>query len=254
MKLLRLQKEKRLEHLCDTAGSVKQASSGNPEQCKKIPIVEKVIEVRQKELAEISNTVQEFEAKEKLKHILKKSSEIALSNIKHELKEKSNVKLKRILPDGTPLEILSIDKNIQLGFQGKQQASASGGQNVSVAYSFATSILERSGAQFPLIVDHPVTALQVSARRGLGQKLAEICHQFVGFVIDTERDGFVDALSNTGEEVNYITLFKKISGNQPYIDQLPDNKELVFESENGIVCTDREFFNNFTDLTPDLSE
>ncbi len=247
-------KEARLEHLIDNNGNVREASSGNPEQCKKIPIVKKVIESRQKELAEISNTVQEFEAKEKLKRILKKSCETALGNIKLELKDKSNLKLKRILPGGTPLEILSIDKNIQIGFKGKQQASASGGQNVSIAYSFATSILERSGAQFPLIVDHPVTALQVSARKGLGENLAEICHQFIGFIIDTEKDGFVDALGSNGKDVNYITLFKKISGNQTYIDQLPNNKESIFESDNGIVCTDKDFFNNFTDLTPDMSE
>ena len=247
-------KELQLNHLRDDTGNMKQASSGSPEQCKKIPLVKKVIELRQKELAEISDTVQDYNAKEKLKRILSMAAEKALRNIKAELKEKSNAKLKRILPEGTPLEILDIDKNIQLGFKGRQQASASGGQNVSVAYSFATSILERSGAQFPLIVDHPVTALQESARRGLGKNLAEICHQFIGFIIDTEKVGFVQSLQSTSDDANYITLFKKIPGNQPYIEQLPSDTRFIYESDNGIVCTDKEFFNNFRDLTPNLSE
>ncbi len=242
--------EGKLKHLRDDTGSVQQASSQIPKLCKKIPIVKKVIEIRQKELAEASDTVEEFESKEKLKRILASARTIALKNIKDTLTDQSNSRLKQILPKGTSLEIIEIDKNIQLGFNGKKQASGSGGQNVSVAYSFATSILERSGAQFPLVVDHPVTALQESARRGLGENLAKICHQFIGFIIDTEKTGFVDSLERVKNEVNYITIFKKIEGNQPYIDQLPTNKSQIYESDDGVVCSNKEFFYNFRDLDP----
>lgn len=245
---------KRLEVLHNEDGSVQQATSGNPEQCLQIPLIKKVIALRSTELANITNTVKELEAKNKLKRILSKASTLALTNLKLEIKDKSNEKLKSILPDGTPLEIIGLDKNIQLGFEGRPQNSGSGGQNVSVAYSFATSLLERSGAVFPLIVDHPVTALQESARRGLGKRLAEICHQFIGFIIDTEKVGLVDSLEKSTNSINYITIFRKISGNDEYIKQLPKDAKHISETTNAIVCTDKAFFKNFKDLNPEAED
>jgi len=248
------QLSKQLDVLNDEDGSPQQASSGNPEQCFQIPIVKKVIAMRSTELATITNTVKELEAKDKLKRILERASAIALSKLKLEIKDKSNEKLKSILPKGTPLEIIDLDKNVQLGYEGRSQSSGSGGQNVSVAYSFATSLLERSGAVFPLIVDHPVTALQESARRGLGKRLAEICHQFIGFIIDTEKSGLVDSLEKSTNNINYITLFRKISGNNEYIKRLPENTQSISETVNAIVCTDKTFFKNFKDLNPEAEE
>jgi DNA sulfur modification protein DndD len=100
-------------------------------------------------------------------------------------------------------------------------------------------------------VDHPVTALQESARRGLGEKLSEICHQFIGFIIDTEKAGFVESLESIEGEARYITLFRDIPGNQRFIDLLPEDDNLVSKSENGYVCTDKIFFNAFKDVDPE---
>ena len=246
--------EKRLKHIQNEDGDIRTMGRGSYQDCKKIPLVKKIIKAKQEELAQINDTVQEFNAKEKFKRILLLASESTLEKLKVELCAQSNSKLKTILPEGTPLEILEIKEHIQLGFNGKKQHLGSGGQNVSVAYSFATSLLERSGVQFPLIVDHPVTALQESARRGLGQKLSSICHQFIGFIIDTEKAGFVDSLNPVDEQTTYITLFRNIPGNQHFIDLLPDDNQLVFKSENAYVCTDKNFFKNFHDVESDLSE
>ncbi|MBT3993579.1 MAG: hypothetical protein HOF02_05975, partial [Gammaproteobacteria bacterium] len=88
----------------------------------------------------------------------------------------------------------------------------------------------------------------------LGQKLSSICHQFIGFIIDTEKAGFVDSLNPVDEQATYITLFRNIPGNQHFIDLLPDDNQLVFKSENAYVCTDKNFFKNFHDVESDLSE
>jgi hypothetical protein len=165
-----------------------------------------------------------------------------------ELKDSSNKKLQKILPEGTRLEIISIDKNIKIGFTDIQQSRASGGQEVSIAYSFATSILERSGAQFPLIVDHPVTALQESARREMGQTISTICHQFVGFVIDTEKIGFLPSLKNKAKSLNLTTIFRNIKGNEPYLDLLPADTSKFVKSKNAVICKDEKFFDSFRDL------
>jgi DNA sulfur modification protein DndD len=228
--------------------SVAQASSGNSDNCRNIPTVKKVIALRQNELAEIDNTVEDLRNKEKLIRILESAKKKSLKQLSRELKESSNKKLQKILPEGTRLEIISIDKNIKIGFTDIQQSRASGGQEVSIAYSFATSILERSGAQFPLIVDHPVTALQESARREMGQTISAICHQFVGFVIDTEKIGFLPSLKNKAKSLNLTTIFRNIKGNEPYLELLPSDPSKFSKSKNAIICKDEEFFDSFRDL------
>lgn len=242
--------ETELEKFESTKMSLKQAMSGTPEACTSISITKKVIEDRQKELAEISNTVKQYQAKENLKKIIKYASDLALQKLNKELMITSNEKLKKILTKGTKLEILSISKNIQIGYHNKPQEKGSGGQNVAVAYSFATSILERSGIQFPLLVDHPFTALQESARREMAKILDQICHQFVGFVIDTEKQGFLPELMQSSSKINLITIFNDIEGNQPYVDKLPKSKSKFFRSKNGVVCYDNVFFEEFRDLNP----
>ena len=225
-----------------------QASSGKCENCKSIPTVKRVISKRQGELAESNQSAEEFKCMKKLVRILESVKTKSLKKLSIELRDRSNEKLRRILVEGTQLEIVSIDKNITIGFAGKSQSRASGGQEVSIAYSFATSILERSGAQFPLIVDHPVTALQASARRVMGETISGICHQFIGFIIDTERADFLPSLERNADSLNLTTVFKNVKGNEPYLSSLPLDTSKYTTSEDGIVCKDVEFFKNFSDL------
>ena len=49
-------------------------------------------------------------------------------------------------------------------------------------------------ADFPLVVDSPAGPIDEGVRRRIGRLLPELCTQFVGFTINTERAGFVDAL------------------------------------------------------------
>jgi DNA sulfur modification protein DndD len=245
------EKENILKVLQKKEGSYLDAKKRKPNDCRQLFLIDKVIEKLEEELTEIDGTVEELRAKNKLKKILSDACQLANDNLKNEIREQCNIKLKKIIPEGDWLEVKKIDNSIIIGFGDKEQHRGSGGQNVAVAYSFATTLLERSGAEFPLIVDHPVTALMESARRELGKKLAEICHQFVGFIIDTEKNGFTESLKNHTNSIQYITLFKKIKGNEIYLEMLPKDKNKVLESENGIVCMDEVFFEQFKDVNPD---
>jgi DNA sulfur modification protein DndD len=232
----------------DSDVSVVVAMRSEPQLCRNIRVVERVTNERERALAESQDTVREFNAKESLKRILSDSSRIALSELGTTLAMSSNQTLEAILPAGTPLKVLSIKKNITLGFQERTQTQASGGQNVAVAYSFSTAVLEKSGARFPLVVDHPVTALQESARREMAISLSRLCHQFVGFVIDTEKPGFLDALRASGISLKLFTIYRNIEGNLPYEKLLPLDRTKVAVTRNATVCTDADFFVNFRDI------
>jgi DNA sulfur modification protein DndD len=232
--------------------SVSVAMKGEPDFCRNIRLVEKVVNEKERALAESQDTVREFNAKETLKRILVESAKNALDELGKRLAVSSNKTLEGILPAGTPLKILSVKKNITLGYtsgsQERTQTQASGGQNVAVAYSFSMAVLEKSGALFPLVVDHPVTALQESARREMAASLSRLCHQFVGFVIDTEKPGFLEALHASGVPLKFFTIYRNIEGNLPYEKMLPADRTKVTVTRNATLCTDADFFVNFRDI------
>jgi hypothetical protein len=231
---------------------VEKASSATPDDVWNLDAINKVIGLREEEVAQIKGNVDEFRRKELLKAILKQACERATGRISERIKVVSNSKLQAILPKGTKLEISAVDRNISIGFGSHEQAAGSGGQNVAVAYSFASAILEESGAEFPLIVDHPVTALQESARGVLGRTLPKVCNQFIGFVIDTEKEGFLPALKQTqkqsGSKLDTITIFRNIKGNESLVEQLPKSKEKFTLTPESVICTDGEFFEAFRSL------
>jgi DNA sulfur modification protein DndD len=240
------------ELIAESDVSVSVAMRGEPDFCRNIRLVERVVNEKERVLAESQDTVREFNAKESLKRILVESAKSALDELGTKLAISSNRTLEAILPAGTPLKILSVKKNITLGFavgsQERTQTQASGGQNVAVAYSFSMAVLEKSGALFPLVVDHPVTALQESARREMAASLSRLCHQFVGFVIDTEKSGFIEALQASGVPLKFFTIYRNIEGNRPYEKMLPADRSKVTVTRNATLCTDSEFFVNFRDI------
>jgi hypothetical protein len=82
----------------------------------------------------------------------------------------------------------------------------------------------------------------------MGQTISAICHQFVGFVIDTEKIGFLPSLKNKAKSLNLTTIFRNIKGNEPYLELLPSDPSKFSKSKNAIICKDEEFFDSFRDL------
>lgn len=246
------QRESAIEELNAKGALPKNAQTFPVEEIRSIYICQKLLKEAEQRHADGTRTTELRRKKELLKDILEDAVACSLAEIKEMLRQKSNEKLSKILPRGTNLEISVIDRNLRIATNNREQSQGSGGQNVAVAYSFAASVLESSGAQFPLIVDHPVTALMESASRVLGATLPNVCSQFVGFVIDRERPGFVPALRRSASACDSITVFRKIPENQKFIDALNHiDQDLYRESHNGVVCTDVKFFDDFKDPNPD---
>ena len=105
------------------------------------------------------------------------------------------------------------------------------------------SVLNRGKNEFPLIVDSPAGPLDAARRRVIGRLIPELCGQFVGLTISTEKLGFVDALEQTGAGINYTTIFRKTPGTETLVSHLPSTG--VTQTENGVLVTGREYFNEF---------
>ncbi len=211
--------------------------------CTNIHVTDSVIKKLLKEISIATNAAEEYEKKELVVSILKEASIDAYTHVTEILKERSNDKLESILTEGTNIKITSIGKNIEIAAGDVRRESASGGESASIAYSFVNAVLEESGVRFPLLVDHPVTALQYEARAPLARAIQAVSHQFIGFLINTEIGGFVTSFSDPPPY--FYTLFRNIKGNQKYIDRAPNDNGSCVETQNGFLCTDRDFFLGF---------
>jgi len=213
-----------------------------PSECFSYKAAENAIEELSIELGKMSSRRNITAAYELIKDVISISKENSLNEIKSLLKDSTNEKIKETLPAGSPLEVVELDKYLKLGWKDTVQSQASGAQNIIVAYSFARSVLEEADIEFPLIVDHPVANVDKKNRRTLGSKLGLMMHQFIGFLIDTEREGFLDGVQESGD-VRYISLFSDIEGNKAFIDEverLP--AEEYIKSKNGYISYNKDFF------------
>jgi len=213
-----------------------------PADCFSYEAAENVIEELTIELGKMSTRRDISAAYEVIRDVINISKENSLREIKSLIKNSTNEKIKETLPAGSPLEVIELDKYLKLGWQDKVQTEARGAQNIIIAYSFARSVLEEADIEFPLIVDHPVANVDEKNRRTLGSKLGLMMHQFIGFLIDTERQGFLEGVQETGE-VRYISLFSNIEGNKTFIDQIESlPADEYTKSENGYISYNKDFF------------
>lgn len=222
-------------------------SSFNPESVESIVQIENLIKDLERSLAEAQGTVRLFNAKEKLVRILSEAMTGSSEAIAKGLKEASNSKLTTLLPEGTELQIRKIGPNIVLERGPLVQEAGSTAQNLAVAYSFTTSVLERSGAEFPLIVDHPVTALMFRVRSDVAKTVMNICHQFIGFVIDSEKRGFLEPIEQGAVDnlvqLNCVTIFQRMQAYEHFETSLPEGRYV--KTWNSVVCKDNDFFKYF---------
>lgn len=189
-------------------------------------------------IASITQTVTLRKQTDLLKTILKRAAELARAQIKRELVAEANQRLRGILIND-PIEIAQIDRSLRLA----DQEGASVGQTLSVGYTFLMSVLNRGNNNFPLVVDSPANPIDADVRHNIGTLIPELCTQFVGFTINTERQGFVPALEQAAGSIKYLTLFRKTEGTKRLMDSLPGQG--VTETETAVLIEDREYFMNF---------
>ena len=213
-----------------------------PEKCNSYIVAEKAQDKLTEKIGGMSDMLKDVQANQILQKVITTAKDKALIHLKEHLTKLTNQKLKETLPSGSQIKVLEIDKFVQLGWNNIKQNEGSGAQNIIVAYSFARSVLEEASIEFPLIVDHPVAQVDIANRESLGSTLASMMHQFIGFLIDTERPGFLEGVNSSGD-VHYISLFSNIKGNASFIDSIKKiNNDETYITDNGYLCYNKDFF------------
>ena len=177
------------------------------------------------------------------KAMLDKSIEESRYLIVDEIKSSLNTKIKECHTDDT-FEIDNIDNCLKI----KKQKAGSGAQKVIAVTSFALAILERSGVEFPMIIDHPVMPIQDESRSSVSKMLTEACHQTITFIINSERSDFV----SPPYEKRFHDLLKGIKTSHTIyrtdrnVAQPETNPtSITYKSDNCIVTDDEDFFFDF---------
>lgn len=189
-------------------------------------------------IAEITATVTLRKQTDLVKDLLTRAAALARKQIRSELVDEANHRLKSILIND-PIQLSAIDRSLRLA----DQEGASVGQTLSVGYTFLMSVLNRGNNNFPLVVDSPANPMDEDVRRNIGRLIPELCTQFVAFTINTERPGFVPALEQAAGDVRFLTMFRRTPGTERLMSSLPEQG--VTETETAIVVEGREYFMNF---------
>ncbi len=188
-------------------------------------------------LAEISDTLRLKHQTETLQAILARAKELARERLTEHVIEEMNTNLDVLLA-GHNIRVAGVGSSLLLD----QQAGASLGQTLALGYSFLTTLFGRGQHEFPFIVDAPVTALDTRVSREVGRLIPKVCHQFVAFILDRERPGFVDSLAHSSNnDIQYLTAFEDSPRNKELIDLLPEAG--VVRTRNGIVVAGLDYFN-----------
>ena len=105
------------------------------------------------------------------------------------------------------------------------------------------SALSRGNNDFPLIVDSPAGPIDEGVRRNIGRLIPQLCSQFVGFTINTERPGFVQMLEKSSDDCLFLTLFRRTEGTTRLERALPGSG--VTQTETATLVNDRDYFMGF---------
>ena len=210
----------------------------NLETTRCLRVIRREIDRLNDRIAQIEGTVRLRSQTELIAALLDEAGERARVTIRGELLEACNRRLSVIL-ENDPLTIDRIDRSIRL----RGQRGASAGQTLAIGYTFLMSVLNRGQNDFPLVVDSPAGPIDKGVRRRIGRLLPTLCSQFLGFTINTEREGFVDALESQVEDIAFLTLFRKTPGTRRMMDALPPGRYM--ETSNAVLVEDRDYFFGF---------
>ena len=141
-----------------------------------------------------------------------------------------------------PLFVNSINENIKL----EGQSEGSTGQEARIGIIFLLTLLERSSIKFPLILDVPVKGMDFGARRRTAQFISKLDSQFIGFVIDSDKEDFTDKFKEiTNNSNNYITCYRRESESKEFDDLANNFNSTPDKSSNAHVVYDYNFFEKF---------
>jgi len=203
-----------------------------------LKVVQKRLDDVTNKIADVSKTVDLRNRTDVLHAILSRVEDLSREAIRADLLSATNERLEIVLADD-PLRVDRIDQSLHLA----NQSGASAGQKLSVGYTFLMSALSRGNNDFPLIVDSPAGPIDEGVRRNIGRLIPELCTQFVGFTINTERPGFVQALEKASDDCLFLTMFRRTDGTKRLEQNLP--AQGVTQTESATLVRDRDYFMMF---------
>jgi|ETNmetMinimDraft_16_1059900.scaffolds.fasta_scaffold03875_3 DNA sulfur modification protein DndD len=235
--LKKTRKEK--EKFLDTTIKKIWLAKDKPETTESLVSLKEQLVLSNKKLANLTGT-QEIESKiTLLTNILENAKIEAEQEIASELAIECNKKIKKMLTKD-PVYIDSINRNIILQ---EQQEAASTGQEARIGIIFLLTILERSSIRFPLVVDTPVKGMDKAGKRRTARLISELKSQFLGFVIDSDKDNFSNKLMEyTGEKSNFITAYRR---NEEFDTLAGKFQSAPNGAGNGHVVYGYDFFDKF---------
>ncbi len=245
-------KEQRLQKLTEELEEAKAFF----EECQREPLpsddikgsclkwFEREIQIKSKLLAELTGSLDFKRRTEKLQAILRGAYENARKALKAQTISQCNARLRKVLPLSS-LKIRDIDNAILLASEGGlEKEGASTGETLAIGYVFLTTLLNGGTHQFPLIVDSPANPLDIGRRNQVARLIPGLCTQFIGFIISSERAGFVESLSETApSEVRFCTAFRKTAATKHLVDDLP--KKGALQTANGVLVDGKSYFMQF---------
>jgi DNA sulfur modification protein DndD len=187
-------------------------------------------------VAIISNTVTLRDRKEKLQQTLRVAQSTAIEAARKELVDATNERLSELLPD-EDVRVSEIGPSLKL----EKREGLNLGAMLSVGYAFLTTLFQHGNHSFPFIVDAPSMGLDGLAREALANLMPSVTKQFVGFVLDNERDFVRTLYAAVPGECKFYTVFSDTSRNRPLREQV-DNIEPA--PGGTFVIEGFDFFNN----------
>lgn len=211
--------------------------SASDDQTFGISIIEKRLANAEKQLAEITHTLELKEKRDLLVNLLDVAQKAALKGISEEISHEANERIVALMPDNA-IRIDEIDKCLKL----RGQEGGSVGETLSIAYAFLATLFNRAEHQLPFIVDSPAGPIDLQIRSKVAELVPKLTNQFIAFTISSERQTFVTGLEKAApKQVLYLTLFRKGA------NKLEQRAKLFHATEtyDGISVQGADFFNEF---------
>jgi len=208
------------------------------EQTFGINVLKKRLDNAERQLAEITETLDIKEKTRIISRVITAAHSNAQSLVSNKICVEANRKIETLMPDNA-IRIERIERCLRL--QGQEGGSV--GEQLAIAYAFLATLFSSSNHSMPFVVDSPANPIDLEVRKRVAELIPNLTSQFIGFTISSERQGFLQPLeSSTNNPIQQITLFRK--GNLELEARAKKNTSCI-ETKDGILVSDRNFFCEF---------
>ena len=203
-----------------------------------IEVLAKRINQAEKDLAEVTHTIELKNKRDLLCKMLESAHNTARRGIMKEICEEANIRIGELIPYNN-IVIDRIEQHLVL--QGQEGGSV--GETLSVAWAFLATLFHRSEYELPFIVDSPAGPIDLEVRPKIGELIPKLTKQFIAFTISSEREQFVTALKQAcNDKVSFVTLFRKGSED---LEKSAKSTTTFEETDDGLKVVGESFFNSF---------